>query len=87
MDEAAERLYNERKKRVTDTIELRMPDRLPLIVRSNFFPATYTGMTAEELMYDPDKIEESYWEDLQDFEPDMIENPYVKWMGPVLDSP
>lgn len=86
MGEAAERLYNEREKRVTDAIELRMPDRVPLIVRFNFFPATYTGMTAEELMYDPDKIEESYWKVLQDFEPEMIENPYVKLTGPVLDA-
>ena len=86
MREAAERLYNEREKRVTDAIELRMPDRVPLIVRFNFFPATYTGMTAEELMYDPDKIEESYWKVLQDFEPEMIENPFVKLTGPVLDA-
>ena len=85
MDKDAERLYYEREKRVTDVIELRTPDRVPLIPRFNFFPAAYTGMTAEELMYDPDKIGESYWKVLQDFEPDMIENPYVKLMGPVLD--
>ena len=86
MGEARERLYNEREKRVTDAIELRIPDRVPIIVRFNFFPAAYTGMTAGELMYDPDKIEESYWKVLQDFEPEMIENPYVKPMGPVLDA-
>ena len=86
MDKDAERLYYEREKRVTDVIELRTPDRVPLIPRFNFFPAAYTGMTAEELMYDPDKIGESYWKVLQDFEPDMIENPYVKLMGPVLDA-
>jgi hypothetical protein len=86
MDKTAERLYYEREKRVTDVIELRMPDRVPIIPRFNFFPAAYTGMTAEELMYDPEKIGESYWKILQDFEPDMIENPYVKLMGPVLDA-
>jgi len=86
VDKDAERLYYEREKRVTDVIELRTPDRVPLIPRFNFFPAAYTGMTAEELMYDPDKIGESYWKVLQDFEPDMIENPYVKLMGPVLDA-
>ena len=86
MEETAEQLYNEREKRVTDVIELRIPDRVPIIPRFNFFPAAYTGMTAEELMYDPDKIGESYLKVLQDFEPDMIENPYVKLMGPVLDA-
>jgi hypothetical protein len=86
MLKTAEQLYNEREKRVTDVIELRTPDRIPLIPRFNFFPATYAGMTAEELMYDPDKIGESYWRVLQDFEPDMIENPYVKFLGPVLEA-
>ena len=86
MDKDTERLYYEREKRVTDVIELRKPDRVPLIPRFNFFPAAYAGMTAEELMYDPDKIGESYWKVLKDFEPDMIENPYGKLMGPVLDA-
>jgi hypothetical protein len=86
MKETAEQLYQEREKRVTDVIELRIPDRVPLIPRFNFFPGFYTGMTAEDLMYDPDKIGESYWKVLQDFEPDMIENPYGKLMGPVLDA-
>jgi hypothetical protein len=86
MEVTVEQLYKEREKRVTDVIELRRPDRVPLIPRFNFFPAAYTGMTAKDLMYDPDKIEESYWKVLQDFEPDMIENPYVKLMGPVLDA-
>jgi hypothetical protein len=86
MRETAERLYNEREKRVTDVIELRIPDRVPIIPRFNFFPAAYSGMTAEDLMYDPEKIGESYLKVLQDFEPDMIENPYGKLMGPVLDA-
>ncbi len=86
MDEAALRLYSQREKRVTDAIELKTPDRVPLIVRFNFFPAIYGGMTAQDLMYDPDKIEESYRKVLHDFEPDMIENPYVKLLGPVLDA-
>lgn len=86
MDSKAERLYVEREKRVTDVIELRRPDRVPLIPRFNFFPAPYTGMTAEDLMYDPIKIEDSYLKVLTDFEPDMAENPYVKFIGPVLDA-
>jgi len=86
MGKTAEELYKEREKRVTDAIELRKPDRVPLIPRFNFFPVTYAGVTAEELMYDPAKIEGSYWRVLEDFEPDMIENPYGKLMGPVLDA-
>jgi hypothetical protein len=86
MSDSAKRLYNEREKRVTDAIELRTPDRVPIIVRFNFFPAKYTGATAEELMYNPKKTEESYWKVIRDFEPDMIQNPFERFLGPLLDA-
>ena len=86
MVEAGERLYKEREKRVTDAIELRTPDRVPIIVRFHFFPAKYTGATTEELMYDPKKAEESYWKVIRDFEPDMIQNPFERYLGPLLDA-
>jgi hypothetical protein len=86
MAEAAERLYDEREERVTDAIELRTPDRVPIIVRFHFFPAKYTGVTAEELMYDPGKTEASYWRVIRDFKPDMIQNPFERFLGPLLDA-
>jgi hypothetical protein len=84
--ETPERLYIEREKRVTDAIERRVPDRVPIIVRFHFFPARYTGATAEELMYDPKKTEESYWRVVRDFKPDMIQNPFDRFLGPLLDA-
>jgi hypothetical protein len=86
MTEAGERLYREREKRVTDAIELKRPDRVPIIVRFHFFPAKYAGATAEELMYHPGKTEASYWKVVRDFQPDMIQNPYERLLGPVLDA-
>jgi len=86
ISETGERLYQEREKRVTDAIALRKPDRLPIIVRFHFFPGTYAGMTAEELMYDPEKTAESYWKVIRDFEPDMIQNPFGRFLGPLLDA-
>jgi len=86
VDETPERLYVEREKRVTDAIELRTPDRVPIIVRFHFFPARYTGATAEELMYDSKKTEESYWKVVRDFKPDMIQNPFERFLGPLLDA-
>jgi hypothetical protein len=81
VDETPGRLYDEREKRVMDAIELRTPDRLPTIVRFHFFPARYAGATAEQLMYDPKKTEESYWKVVRDFEPDMIQNPFERFLG------
>jgi len=86
MAEAVEHLYREREKRVMDAIELKKSDRVPVIVRFHFFPAKYTGATHEELMYDPWKTEESYWKVIRDFEPDMIQNPFERFLGPLLDA-
>ena len=84
MNKTSEELYDERERRVTDAIELRTPDRLPIIVRFHFFPAKYTGLTAAQLMYDPEKTEESYWKVVRDFKPDMIQNPFERFLGPLL---
>ncbi len=86
MRKSSQDLYGEREKRVTDAIELRRPDRVPIIVRFHFFPAPYTGTTAQELMYDSDKTEKTYLKVIRDFEPDMIQNPYERFLGPLLDA-
>jgi len=86
VNKTSEELYDERERRVTDAIELRTPDRLPIIVRFHFFPAKYTGLTAAQLMYDPEKTEESYWKVVRDFKPDMIQNPFERFLGPLLDA-
>ena len=79
--------YLERTKRVEDAIALRVPDRVPVIVRFGFFPARYAGVSCEALMYDPERLREATWRTIHDFQPDMIENPYpVRYIGRVLDA-
>jgi hypothetical protein len=82
----AQRLYAEREKRVTDAIESRLPDRVPIIVRFHFFPARYAGTTVQAMMYDGPQAEEAYWKAVRDFEPDMIQNPHARLLGPLLDA-
>ncbi len=36
-------LYAEREKRLRDAIELRVPDRVPIVLTTNYFPARYVG--------------------------------------------
>ena len=86
MDKTAERLYHEREKRVTDAIELRMPDKVPIIVSFSFFPATYTGATFADLMYDPERTTEASLKVIRDFEPDMIQSPYTRFLGSLFDA-
>jgi len=79
--------YAEREKRTNDAIALKKPDRVPIMVLFGFFPCKYTGMTIEEVMYDPDKMLSSQLKTLMDFAPDMDMNPYgTRFLGPLLDA-
>jgi uroporphyrinogen-III decarboxylase len=40
---SSEELYEEREKRVRDAIALREPDRVPVVLTMNYFPARYVG--------------------------------------------
>lgn len=52
-----------------------------------FFPSIYAGMTIEEVMYDPEKMMNAFWQSLVEFELDMDQNPYgIRFLGPILES-
>src|SRR5512144_2508149 len=76
LDRNGDRLYRERSKRISDVIELRLPDRVPISVGFNFFPAKYAGFPAKDLMYDPEKSRDAYWRVIRDFQPDTVQGPY-----------
>ena len=48
MSPAAEERYRQRKKRVEDAIQLKVPDRVPVLANFRFFASRYYGMTSEE---------------------------------------
>jgi hypothetical protein len=86
MTEKAEELYKKRVKRITDVIELKVPDRVPVTASFAFFPAHYCGCTKEEMMYNPDKLWEVHLKTTRDFAPDMAQNPFpATYLGPLLD--
>ena len=87
MNETAEELFKQREKRVNDAIALRIPDRVPIEVMFAFFPAKYSGVTVEEVMYDPEKLLKSQLKTLLDFKPDMDQNPFgLRFLGPILEA-
>ncbi len=86
MDKTPEDLYREREKRVVDAIALRKPDRVPITPHFSFFPAKFSGYTAEEVMYDPEKLWKAQWKTLIEFEPDLDNSPFgLRFLGPLLD--
>ena len=82
-----EELYTEREKRVLDTIALKKPDRVPIMVMFGFFPARYLGMTVQDVMYDPEKLWKAQWKTMVEFQQDMEQNPFgLRFLGPILDT-
>jgi len=76
MKKAGEELFKERKKRIQDAIQLKVPDRVPIWFQdASFFPAKYVGITFEEAMFEGNKLFGAYKKTLVDFEPDMYFNP------------
>ena len=71
MAETPEELWRERDKRITDAIQLKKPDRVPLEIAFTYFPAKYYGITAEDAWYDYDKWLAACKKTLLDFQPDI----------------
>lgn len=87
MDQNKAALYAAREKRVLDAIALKVPDRVPIIVRYGFFPVKYAGITMQEFIYDPEKLWNAQWKTIKDFPGDMIQNPYTnRLLGHLLDT-
>ncbi|MBW2243980.1 MAG: hypothetical protein JRH01_18520 [Deltaproteobacteria bacterium] len=74
---AAGELYAEREKRVRDAIELRTPDRVPIIFFCHFWAARYAGMSFREAMYDCEKLNEAARKAILELEPDIFQLPHA----------
>ncbi len=70
MEKTSEELYKERDKRITDAIQMKIPDRVPVLLSFGYFPAKYTGITCADAWYDYDKWLAAYKKTVIDFAPD-----------------
>ncbi len=70
-----EQLYEEREKRVRDSIFLRQPDRIPLFAFPD--PAEHYGLPHSAAFYDPAAWRQAFIKDILDFEPDMAPGTFV----------
>ena len=67
-----EELYQERSKRIRDAMELRVPDRVPVVLGTGVFAARYGGLTASDLFYNHSAYGEACKKMILDMEPDLI---------------
>jgi hypothetical protein len=72
----AEKAYQKRATRIKDAIQLKVPDRVPVIPSVGFFPAHYAGITTQEAMYDYNTSCQAYEKYTFDFAPDAHHGPY-----------
>ncbi|RPJ63374.1 MAG: hypothetical protein EHM12_02455 [Dehalococcoidia bacterium] len=82
----AEQDYRQRTRRISDAIQLKVPDRVPISPLVTFFPARYSGQTAQEMMYDPDKAYEAFKKVALDFQWDTAMNHINTLSGPMLEE-
>ena len=66
-----EKSYKARVTRIKDAIQLKkVPDRVPVIPTTGFFPCYHAGITPQDMMYDYDKLYMAFKKYTLDFEPD-----------------
>jgi hypothetical protein len=71
MNKTPEELYKQRLKRIEDTIQLNVPDRVPFFPITHFYAAKHVGMAAEEAFYQTDRWFAANKKMNVDLEPDM----------------
>ncbi|MBC7248643.1 MAG: hypothetical protein H5T62_00020 [Anaerolineae bacterium] len=67
-----EQLCAERAKRVTDALQLKQPDRIPIVLGVGYLLAEMGGITKQELYENPDKTQELLEKAALYFQPDMV---------------
>jgi len=63
--------FEKREQRITDTIALDMPDRVPIMLELAYFPAKFDGITCEAAFYDYDKWLDANCKVVEEYMPDM----------------
>jgi uroporphyrinogen-III decarboxylase len=63
--------FEARTKRVHDAIELKVPDRVPIIPVWQLLPTVYAGMTYEEAYYDVNRFLQANEEAILKYKPDL----------------
>jgi len=66
-------IHKEREQLISDTIQLKRTDRVPIMLELSYFPAAYAGITCEAAVYDYEKWLSAYCAVLNDFEPDLVQ--------------
>jgi hypothetical protein len=77
--------YKQRVQMIKDVIDLKKPERVPIIPWIGVYPAEYGGITAEEAMYDYEKLGMAWKKFNKDFLPDGLGSAALMGPGKVFE--
>ncbi len=81
----AEAMYKASVQRFRDVIELRKPDRVPIMLMTTFMPAFLGGASAYEVMYDTEKLKSSFLKFMTEYKPDYFITPAFSGNGKIFE--
>jgi hypothetical protein len=81
----AEKLYRERVTRFIKAIKLEEPDRVPVMLPVEYYPAYYAGGNLGKVMYDYDELRRAWLKFMREFDMDSFNAPSLVFPGRVLD--
>jgi uroporphyrinogen-III decarboxylase len=84
-DAQAEAAYKGRVKMVKDVVQLKKPERVPVCPNIGFYPFVYAGATAQDAMYDYEKLGYALKKYHADFLPDSLASAPIYGPGKVFE--
>jgi uroporphyrinogen-III decarboxylase len=85
MNKTPEEQYQEREKRVMDAINLKKPDRVPIVTATEMFFVRSAGLTAAEAMYDYEKMAAAWKTSMKRYNWDMSPLQHAIRSGPTME--
>jgi hypothetical protein len=86
VDEAARAAYKRRTRRIADVIQLKVPDRVPVVPSFGMFPYLDNGLTCEEAVFDYQKADAAVMKTLAEFKPDMFLGSGYAFPAPLFEK-
>jgi hypothetical protein len=77
--------YRERVTRFIKVIKLEEPDRVPVLLPAGYLPATYSGGTFKDVMYNYTRLRDAWLKFMHDFKPDSFDGPGLVYPGRVIE--
>jgi len=82
----AEEAYKQRTKRIADAIQLKKPDRVPIVPMWEYFYAKYAKVSCYDVLYDAEIARSATKKTIVELEPDAYQGPIFFNLGPLYDA-